>query len=249
MSVRSSPTLNRPTGPAPSRLPAPAGSGELTVSKVLAGAGAAATSALIGSLFGAEGTVVGATLGSVVSTVAGVLYQRSLERARDRVRARVLLAGGRTVDVPDPARRPRPRGARLTALVLVTAVAFVLGMLAVTGVELLHGSTLGGDGPGTSIGRITEGGDGSTHVDDAGTREDAGDAEVRRPDPDATPSAVEPTPTSAPPTSEAPDEPEPTADPSEPAWPTAVPGLGDLVPSGEGRTGDPSPTPTAADED
>ena len=42
---------------------------DLTVNKVIAGAGAAATSAVLGSFFGAMGTVAGAALGSVFSAV------------------------------------------------------------------------------------------------------------------------------------------------------------------------------------
>ena len=47
---------------------------DLTVNKVIAGAGAAATSAVLGSFFGAMGTVGGAALGSVFSAVVTWLY-------------------------------------------------------------------------------------------------------------------------------------------------------------------------------
>jgi hypothetical protein len=72
---------------------------DLTVNKVVAGAGAAATSAVLGSYFGATGTVMGAALGSVASTVATVVYQRSLDRTRDTLVARVRLTPGRRTDV------------------------------------------------------------------------------------------------------------------------------------------------------
>ena len=71
---------------------------DLTVNKVLAGAGAAATSAVFGSFFGATGTVVGAALGSVVTTVGTTIYQRSLDRTRDTVLQRIKIPGqGETV--------------------------------------------------------------------------------------------------------------------------------------------------------
>src|SRR5947208_3747193 len=78
-----------PEAPAPTKV-------DLTLNKVIAGAGAAATSAVLGSYFGASGTVAGAALGSVASTVATTFYQHSLDRTRDTVLARVRLTGRRT---------------------------------------------------------------------------------------------------------------------------------------------------------
>jgi hypothetical protein len=167
---------------------------DLTVNKVVAGAGAAATSAVLGSFWGAAGTVLGAALGSVVSTVATTIYQRSLDRTRDTVKARIRLPGGRTVDVTGkvevpatpvapggeigqarvvvtPAesagqpttvlsavsavapRRPRRRWMVLTGLAVA---AFLIGLLAVTGVELVKGSTLTRGETGTSVGRVVD---------------------------------------------------------------------------------------------
>lgn len=152
---------------------------DLTVNKVLAGAGAAATSAVLGSFFGAAGTVAGAALGSVASTVAATVYQHSLDRTRDTVVARIRLTGGRGVDVaeptpdadetvtmphvppdgdlsdahvepPVPARRRTP----WAALAGVTVLVFVLTMGIVWGIEALKGSTLTRGETGTSIGRV-----------------------------------------------------------------------------------------------
>ena len=123
---------------------------DLSVNKVLAGAGAAVTSAVIGSFFGVAGTVVGAAIGSVASTIATSLYERSLNTTRDRIRAR-LNAGG--VDVEErpepPAPKPWARWAGVTAMV------FLLGMLVVTGVEFAKGSSIAGT-PGTSVGGVLE---------------------------------------------------------------------------------------------
>ncbi|MBV9921566.1 MAG: hypothetical protein JOY78_12025, partial [Pseudonocardia sp.] len=80
---------NHPSNPPPGTVP----KSGLTVSKVVAGAGAAVTTAVVGSAFGADGTVVGAAVGSVVSAVAAAAYERSLDRTRQIVVARVRPAG------------------------------------------------------------------------------------------------------------------------------------------------------------
>jgi hypothetical protein len=54
---------------------------------VIAGAGAAATSAVLGSFFGALGTVAGAAIGAIASTMATSLYEHSLNRTQDTVAA------------------------------------------------------------------------------------------------------------------------------------------------------------------
>jgi hypothetical protein len=171
----------RPRDPEPTPVPAPSAPGkDLTLNKVLACAGAAATSALVGSLFGVEGTVLGAAVGSAVSTVATTIYQRSLDRTRETVRARIKLPGGRAVEVAAPLDVPAPRvspegetglarvhvtpaprrrdwTARAVPVLLVTALVFGLGMLLITGVELLTGSPVSGGQPGTSIGHVLGG--------------------------------------------------------------------------------------------
>lgn len=65
----------------------PARKVDLTVNKVIAGAGAAATSAVLGSYFGALGTVAGAAIGAIASTMATSLYEHSLNRTQDTVAA------------------------------------------------------------------------------------------------------------------------------------------------------------------
>jgi hypothetical protein len=208
----------RSTRPAPPRPPDRA-SRDLTVNKVIAGAGAAATSAVLGSFFGAAGTVAGAALGSVASTVATTIYQRSLDRTRDSLAARIrpMRAGppGRpTLPVPraasgdetvrlrvEPVVSPPPRR-RWVRWVGATVLVFVIGLLAVTGIEWAKGSTLIGGDSGTSVGRVL----GPDHGAPAATTDPAG----RSADPTTAP--------------------DPTTDP--PA--TSVPGLG---PDGSGSGG------------
>jgi hypothetical protein len=160
---------------------APAKAAELSINKVLAGAGAAVTSAVLGSYFGATGTVAGAAFGSVASTVATTLYQRSLDRTRDHIVARVRLSGGRQTGISDaPTVQltvPQPRvssdaattDAATTQLRVepvlrrprriwlwagATVLVFVIGLLVVTGLEWAKGSSLTTGTPGTSVGRV-----------------------------------------------------------------------------------------------
>ncbi len=126
----------------------------LNLNKIIAGAGAAATTAVAGSFFGAAGTVLGAALGSVVSTLATAVYQHSLDRTRDRVKVLIPLPAGRTAMLL-PAAPARSRR-RWPALVALTVGVFLVGLLAVTGVELLKGSTLTRADSGTSIGRVVD---------------------------------------------------------------------------------------------
>src|SRR3954452_4163253 len=93
----------------------PARKVDLTVNKVIAGAGAAATSAVLGSFFGAMGTVAGAAIGAIASTLATSLYEHSLNRTRDTVAARLrsrrhASAVGDPADVTMPMPRMPPAG-------------------------------------------------------------------------------------------------------------------------------------------
>jgi len=158
---------------------------DLTVNKLVAGAGAAATSAVLGSFFGAMGTVSGAALGSVFSAIVTALYQHSLDKTRDTVKARIKLPGGGTVKVATTTEVPAPRGGadqastrvfvtpgdqptevlsavpavdagppksrrRLLVMAGFTVVVFAIGMLAITGIELVKGSPLNTSSSSTS---------------------------------------------------------------------------------------------------
>jgi len=183
----SSPSQDRPSNtpvePA-TRLPAKPG---LTVSKVIAGAGAEVTAAVVGSAFGADGTVVGAAVGSVISAVAAVAYERSLDRTRQVVVARVRRPGdpateltqvisaevtqvipapptGHARVVPPVVPVRSPRRLRLPSLAGATAVIFLVGLLVVTGIELLTGGPVlsSHSEDGTSVGRVLGSGFGSS---------------------------------------------------------------------------------------
>jgi hypothetical protein len=214
------PTAPRPTPAADHETPeqAPAKAADLTINKVIAGAGAAATSAVLGSYFGAAGTVAGAALGSVASTVATTLYQRSLDHTRDHIVARVRFRPGRQTgiadaptvqlaapmpgspDAPTTQLRVEPvllRPRRIWLWAGATVLVFVIGLLVVTGLEWAKGSSLTTSQPGTSVGRVLTPGD---HRDSTETTEATPSAEPTR-EPEATEkasSSAEPTPTDEP---------------------------------------------------
>ncbi|MEJ3656845.1 hypothetical protein WEH80_28185 [Actinomycetes bacterium KLBMP 9759] len=245
-------TRTRPT-PQPNPETEPqAAAPDLTVNKVLAGAAAAATSAILGSYFGVAGTVTGAAIGSVASTIATSLYQRSLDRTRAAVVARVRL-GGRvapvevTVPIPrlpadpetvqlraEPVVRRRGPRVRIAAIAGATVLVFLLGMLTVTGIEWIKGSPLNADQPGTSVGRVIHGGQPATNVPDV-TSDDPDGSDERSADPTGTESPTS-APSTVPPTSENPAPTTITPPPSE------EPDRGGLLPTFPRPTQDaPSP--------
>jgi hypothetical protein len=166
---------------------------DLTLSKIAAAAGAAATSAVAGSYLGAAGTVAGAALGSVVTTIATTMYQRSLDKTRETVLQRVKLPGkddatvlaepvdplatiplqrnGDMVEpvLPEAASRPWFTRKRFWVTGATTVIAFVIGLLVITGVEWAKGSPISGGDSGTSVGRVVSGG--SAPADESSTEE------------------------------------------------------------------------------
>jgi len=237
---------NHPSHPPPRGAAKPS----LTVSKIVAGAGAAATTAVVGSVFGADGTVVGAAVGSVVSAVAAAAYERSLDQTTKVVVARVRPRPGQdpeATQVMDPELiaaevtqvipAQRPAGDRPTTGSIAPAVParrrrwplfagaavliFAVGLLLVTGLELVTGGpVLSSNQGGTSVGTLLKDGGGSRS---ASTTEEA------------TPSA----------------SPSDTAAPTESASPSATKRSGaDARPSGRSaatRSAAPSASPRGLD--
>lgn len=200
-----------------------AGKAEFNVPKVIAGAGAAATTAVVGSSFGATGTVVGAALASVVTAVATTTFQRSLETTTRTVRSRLVKmrkidpAAAPTAVLAVPTQRTgspspqvqldatmvapseaAPRRARFTprriAVMAALALAvFGLGLFVVTGIEWIKGSPLSGGTSGTSVGRVLQPAAGPAET---ATEQPAGGAESSE---EATPTeTATPTPTPTP---------------------------------------------------
>jgi hypothetical protein len=129
----------------------------LSVSKVLAGSLAAATSAVCGSYFGVLGTVGGAAAGSLVSALSAEAYQRLFEHTGHRLRS---PSGGMAPSAPargtaGAAPVQRAGGGRVVRRMLIgTLVIFALAMGLVSGLEAAKGSPLSGGQHGTSIGRV-----------------------------------------------------------------------------------------------
>ncbi|KAB1946770.1 hypothetical protein [Brevibacterium linens] len=59
--------------------------GRISATQLLAGAGAAATSSIIGGQLGVAGTVVGAGVASIVTALAVTLYGRSLDKGKEKI--------------------------------------------------------------------------------------------------------------------------------------------------------------------
>lgn len=153
--------------------------------QVVAAALASLTAAFLGSTLGVYGTVIGAGLVSILTTVGGEFYLRSLDRtaqAAKRTRAVAIGRSARPLGTPTHAAetvpfgvpfrtharmsyRPEvaqsPRARRMTLrwplVAGVSLAAFALGMLVITGIEGLTGTTLSG-GQGSTIGKVVAGG-------------------------------------------------------------------------------------------
>jgi hypothetical protein len=220
---------------------------DLSVPKVVAGALAAASAAVAASWLGVAGTVVGAVIASVVVSVTSALYSRPLERSSRAIRqvipvtttARYRAPGAAGVaetividraeppaSEPDgPGSQPRRR-IRWAAVALSAVVMLVAGFAIVTGVEAVLGrpvSAIGGDGSGTTLGRLVDRSQGGSGGSDS-TPSNGGPTGDTTRSPTTGPSE-EPTttaPTTAPTTSEPTEtEPAPTGatEPTEPAAP------------------------------
>lgn len=185
--------------------------------QVLAAALAAITAAFLGSSLGVYGTVVGAGVVSLATTVGGEFYLRSLDRTKQAVkRAKEEPEAGR------PARWPVLAGASVAA--------FALGMVAVTGIEAISGSSFSGE-DGKTVTNVLGGGNPPAQAP-ADLQEPVDDQTSTKPPPATT----TPPPSGEPPTSTTtePAEPPESTTPSEPPAPSTEPE----------PTQEPAPTPT-----
>lgn len=60
--------------------------GKISATQLIAGAGAAATSSIIGGQLGVAGTVVGAGVASIITGLAVTLYSRSLDKGKEKIK-------------------------------------------------------------------------------------------------------------------------------------------------------------------
>ncbi|HET6291474.1 MAG TPA: hypothetical protein VFG15_32630 [Amycolatopsis sp.] len=173
--------------------------------QVTAAAMAAITAAMLGSTLGVAGTVAGAGLASVITTLGGELYLRSLQRTKDAaLKARVVLTVPGRRRVLDPAEQEtvrlkpsddeeKPAGRkfkpRWAVIAGVSAVAFAVALVAITGFEGATGKTFGG-GTGTTIGKIIGGGQAQERQDEPDTPPATSPSETPGKQPKKTPSTT-----------------------------------------------------------
>lgn len=120
---------------------------DLSLTQLIGGALAAATTAAVGSRLGVLGTIAGAALGSFVSAVAASLYINSLTRARSALTAVRSMQGPSRL-----ARRPpsRPLDRRNTRRLLATSGAvFAMAAAFLFGIQLASGTNVTGTDVGT----------------------------------------------------------------------------------------------------
>ena len=60
--------------------------GRISATQLLAGAGAAATSSVVGGQLGVAGTVVGASIASIITGLAVTIYGRSLDKGKEKIK-------------------------------------------------------------------------------------------------------------------------------------------------------------------
>jgi hypothetical protein len=218
---------------------------ELSVTKLIAGAGATVTATVAASYFGVGGTLIGAGAVSVLSTAGATVYQHFLDRGKAQIAAKIpARVGGGTVD-DDPPRtddhpgRPWPKWYILAGAAVGIFLA-VMGL--VTAFELFTGRPLSN----TVQGRT--GGGTSVHPGRAPVRPAPGPVVTGEATPATTPSArVTPERTPTPSPSGTPTAvPSPSSSPSpSAAGPTATwsPVPLQPPPSDDGREPDPLHTP------
>lgn len=137
---------------------------DLSLTQMLGGSLAAATAAFLGSRLGVVGTITGAAVISVVTAVAGALYTSSMQRTRDRLGHAVRsVRSGRPERDESREQRDWTVVRRRAVPVLAGAGAvFGLAAAAVTGLELVSGTSLAGtDGSTTVSQSVHRGGDSS----------------------------------------------------------------------------------------
>ncbi len=145
---------------------------QLRVSRLLAGALAAVSGAVVASFFGVEGTLIGAALVSLLVAPAEALYTHSLASAH-RVARRSLVRGvgeqagaGEEGAGEDGASQAQPQPIRWQRVAVAAVVAFGIAVGAITVVEAVAKQPLASlfgsrprPGASTSVGVVVAGGD------------------------------------------------------------------------------------------
>ena len=230
-------TTNRPNreqqSPVPPTVPTRDKPGiDLSLTQVVGGSLAAATAAALGSRLGVVGTISGAALVSLVASVGSAVYTTSLRHTRDRMSSALgRVGGGRS-------RRSQPRVPAFRVLA-GAATLFVVAALAVTGFELVTGSSLNGASGSTTVATtLHESGGSGSHQR---TRHPATTGQSASPTPSASPTA---SPTESPSSTPSTGAPTPTPTPSPTGTPTGSTAGSPTAGPSETPSEDPSPTAT-----
>jgi hypothetical protein len=140
---------------------------QLRVPKLLAGALAAVSGAVVASFFGIEGTLIGAALVSLLVAPAEALYTHSLASAH-RVARRSLVrrVGEQAGASQEGTSQAHPQPIRWQRVAVAAVAAFGLAVGAITGVEAVANQPLAslvGSRPrpegSTSVGAVVDGAD------------------------------------------------------------------------------------------
>jgi hypothetical protein len=140
---------------------------QLRVPKLLAGALAAVSGAVVASFFGIEGTLIGAALVSLLVAPAEALYTHSLASAHRVARRTLVRRVGEQADASEEGTsQADPQPIRWQRVAVAAVVAFGLAVGAITGVEAVANqplaSLVGGrprPGGSTSVGVVVAGAD------------------------------------------------------------------------------------------
>jgi hypothetical protein len=140
---------------------------QLHVPKLLAGALAAASGAVVASFFGIEGTLIGAALVSLLVAPAEALYTHSLASAHRAARRSLLRRVGEQADASqEGTSQAHPRPIRWQRVAVAAVVAFGVAVGAITGVEAVANQPLASlvgsrprPGGSTSVGVVVAGAD------------------------------------------------------------------------------------------
>jgi hypothetical protein len=145
---------------------------QLRVPKLLAGALAAVSGAVVASFFGVEGTLIGAALVSLLVAPAEAVYTHSLASAHKVARRSLVRRVGDQAGASEEgasqegASQAQPQPIRWQRVAVAAVLAFGIAVVAITGVETVANQPLASlfgsrsqQGGSTSVGVVVAGGD------------------------------------------------------------------------------------------
>ncbi len=114
--------------------------GDLTITQIIAGAAASATSFALAKQTGILGSVIGAAVGSVAATIAGAVFTSMINRSVEGIRGydaaddRAIQGAVQLGHAPQPARRSHKHA--LIALAIATVAGFAAVWVYAAGVDI-----------------------------------------------------------------------------------------------------------------